>query len=92
MMVIAGLLMAIAAVVDDAIVGADNITAAPARNRRGEVRPVWRIIASASMEIRGPMLYATLIIVIAVAPLLLMQGLSAAVVPAARVVLHHRRG
>ncbi|HZC98126.1 MAG TPA: efflux RND transporter permease subunit, partial [Bradyrhizobium sp.] len=43
----------------------------------GEAGPVWRTIASASTEIRGPMLYATLIGVIAVVPLLLMEGLSA---------------
>jgi CzcA family heavy metal efflux pump len=78
MMVVAGLLMAIAAVVDDAIVDADNILRRLCEARAGKARPIWRIIVSASMEIRGPMLYATLISVIAVAPLLLMQGLSAA--------------
>ena len=78
MMVVAGLLMAIAAVVDDAIVDADNILRRLREARDGEVRPIWRIIADASIEVRLPMLYATLIIVIAVAPFLLMQGLSAA--------------
>ena len=77
MMVVAGLLVAIAVVVDDAIVSADNI-----RRRLGEAGdatagPVWRVIASAATEIGGPVLYATLIIVIAVTPVLLMRGLSA---------------
>jgi len=78
MMVVAGLLVAIAVVVDDAIVDAENIRWRLRETSDGTVRPVWRIIADASIEIRVPMLYATLIIVIAVAPLLLMKGLSAA--------------
>ena len=78
MMVVAGLLMAIAAVVDDAIVDADNIVRRLRETRDGAVGLVWGIIASASIEIRRPMLYATLVSVIGVAPLLLMQGLSAA--------------
>ena len=77
MIVVAGLLMAIAAVVDDAIVDAGNILRRLRETDAGEARPVWRIIASASTEIRGPMLYATLIGVIAMVPLLLMEGLSA---------------
>ena len=67
MMVVAGLLVAIAAVVDDAIVDADNIRRRLRETRDGTARPIWRIIADASLEMRGPMLYATLIIVIAVA-------------------------
>ena len=78
MMVVAGLMMAIAAVVDDAIADANNVLRRLPETGAGEVKPIWRIIASASIEIRGPMLYATLISVIAVAPLLLMHGLSAA--------------
>jgi CzcA family heavy metal efflux pump len=78
MMVIAGLLVAIAAVVDDAIVDAENIFARLRHQNPGGLRPRWHIIANAAIEVRGPMLYATLIGVIAVAPLLLMQGLSAA--------------
>ena len=39
--------------------------------------PTWRVVAAASVEVRGPMLYATLIMVIAAAPLLIMHGLSA---------------
>jgi CzcA family heavy metal efflux pump len=78
MMVVAGLLIAIATIVDDAVVDADNILRRLREAHVGKVRPIWRVIASASIEIRGPMLYATLISTIAVAPLLLMQGLSAA--------------
>lgn len=78
MMVIAGLLMAIAAVVDDAIIDTSNIRRRLRESSAEELKPTWRVIASASLEIRGPMLYATLISVILVAPFLLMQGLLAA--------------
>ena len=78
MMVVAGLMMAIAVVVDDAIIDADNIRRRLSERRRDEVTPLWRVVANASLEIRGPMLYATLISAIAVAPLLLTRGLSAA--------------
>src|SRR6266480_1766163 len=78
-MVVAGLLTAIAAVVDDAIVDVENILARlRQRNPGGSRPPTWRIITDAAIEIRRPMLYATLIGVVAVAPVLLMQGLSAA--------------
>ncbi len=78
-MVVAGLLTAIAAVVDDAIVDVENIFARLRRRNPGGSRPpAWRIITDAAIEIRRPMLYATLIGVVAVAPVLLMQGLSAA--------------
>ena len=50
MMVVAGLLMAIAAVVDDAIVDADNIRRRLREAGDGEARPIWRIIAGASIE------------------------------------------
>src|SRR6195952_330054 len=49
MMMIAGLLMAVAAVVDDAIADADNATRR-LHKTGGEPMPVWRIIASAAVE------------------------------------------
>lgn len=76
MMMVAGLLLAITAVVDDAIGDAHNIQKR-LRERSSDLTPRWRVVARASAEIRGPMLYATLVLVVAVAPLLLMQGLSA---------------
>src|SRR6266513_2530462 len=79
MMVVAGVLTAIAAVVDDAIVDDEHILARLRQRNPGASRPpTWRIITDAAIEIRRPMLYATLIGVVAVAPVLLMQGLSAA--------------
>jgi Cu/Ag efflux pump CusA len=77
MMVVAGLLMAVTAVVDDAIVDAANIRRRLREAGAKKDTPLWRVVAAASAEIRGPMLYATLISVVAVAPLLIMKGLSA---------------
>src|SRR4051794_16005939 len=74
MMVVAGLLMAVAVVADDAIVDACHIQPRLRELTTSEARPVRRIIASASALVRRPMLCTTLILVIAVTPLLPMQG------------------
>ena len=79
MMVVAGLLLAIAAIVDDAILDAENIMRRLRQPRKdGSEQAVAGVIVRAALEVRGPMLYATLIAVLAVAPVLFMQGLSAA--------------
>lgn len=77
-MVVAGLLMAVTAVVDDPIVDIGNIRQRFLESAGQNPVPVWQVIAKAASEIRVSMLYATLITLIAVAPLLVMQGLSAA--------------
>jgi CzcA family heavy metal efflux pump len=79
MLVMAGLLAAVGAVVHDAILTVTSIrrriddarSAATSRHSGG-------VILEAAIETRRPMMYATLIIVIAVVPFLFMQGLSAA--------------
>ena len=76
MMVVAGLLMAVMVVVDDSIIDFDNFRRRLQERTGAKTLP--HAIAVASAEIRVPMLYATLIAVIAVAPLLIIQGLSAA--------------
>ena len=78
MMVMAGLLIAIAAIVDDAIVDTENMLRQVRQAGTEGNKPLWSIIAGASLEMRGPMLYATLIIVLAAVPILFIQGLSAA--------------
>ena len=79
MLVLAGLLAAIGAVVHDAILTASTIRRRIDDAWRGPTRRhSGRIILEAVVETRRPMIYATLIIVIAVMPILFMQGLSAA--------------
>ena len=79
MMIIAGLMLAVSVIVDDAIVDAGQI----ARHLRlarqhGSTQPALALIAQASLAVRGPMLYATVIVLLAVVPVLFMQGPGAA--------------
>src|SRR4029077_18009541 len=79
MLVLAGLLAAIGAVVHDAILVVATIRRRVDDARNSATRkPSTRIILEAAIETRRPMMFATLIIVIAVVPLLFMQGLAAA--------------
>lgn len=78
-MVLAGLVVALAVIVDDAILGVDSMM----RRLRGRSEADthegrWRIIVDAALEMRGPMLYATLILLLAVVPIFLMKGLAGA--------------
>ena len=78
-MVLAGFVIAVGVVVDDAILDVENIMRRLRQHlREGSKRSTASIILDASMEVRGPIIYATLIIVLAVLPILFMQGLSGA--------------
>ena len=78
-MVLAGFVIAIGAVVDDAIIDIENIMRRLRQDRAaGGQRPIARIILDASMEVRGPIVLATLIVVVAVVPVLFLDGLSGA--------------
>jgi CzcA family heavy metal efflux pump len=78
-MVLAGLIIALGAVVDDAIIDIENIVRRLRQHRReGSDKSTAAIILEASLEIRSAIVYATLIIVLAVAPVLFMEGLSGA--------------
>ncbi len=76
-MVLAGLVVAIGVVVDDAIIDVENIVRR-LRQARAEDTGVstWRVVLEASVEVRSAITYATLINVIAVVPVLFLQGLS----------------
>ena len=79
MMIIAGLMLAVSVIVDDAIGDAGQI----ARHLRlarqqGSTQPALALVVQASLAVRGPMLYATLIVLLAVLPVLFMQGPGAA--------------
>jgi CzcA family heavy metal efflux pump len=78
-MVLAGFVIALGVVVDDAILDVENIMRR-LRERRatGGRQSTARIILDASIEVRNPIFYATLIVVIAVVPVFFMQALSGA--------------
>jgi Cu/Ag efflux pump CusA len=75
MMVIGGLLMASGVIVYDGIVDADNLLRRLRAPR--DARPDLPVIARAILETRRPMLYASLIVVLAVLPVLFIHSRSA---------------
>ena len=78
-MVLAGFVIAIGAVVDDAIIDIENIMRRLRLERAaGGSRSVASIILEASLEVRRPIVFATLIVVMAVVPVLFLEGLSGA--------------
>jgi CzcA family heavy metal efflux pump len=76
-MVVAGFVIALGVVVDDAIIGVENIMRRLRLARQGgDTRSTARIILDASLEVRAPIVNATLIVVVAVVPVLFMEGLT----------------
>jgi CzcA family heavy metal efflux pump len=80
--VLAGLVMALGAIVDDAVVDVENI-ARRLRERRqdGGDTPATKIIFDAAVEVRRPTAYATVIMAVAVLPVFFMEGLTGAFFP-----------
>ncbi len=78
-MVLAGLVIAVGVVVDDAIIDIENIMRRLRQHREeGSTRSTARIILEASLEVRGAIIYATLIDAMALLPVFFMRGLSGA--------------
>ena len=78
-MVLAGLVIAVGVVVDDAIIDIENIVRRLREARRlGSQRPTAAIVLDASLEVRSPIVYATLIVVAAAAPVFFLGGLTGA--------------
>ncbi len=78
-MVIAGFVIAVGVVVDDAIIDVENIMRRLRQHRReGRIESIASVILEASLEVRTAIIYATLIIVLALLPVFFMEGLSGA--------------
>lgn len=76
-MVLAGLVIALGDVVDDAIIDIENVVRRLRQHRReGGGKSTARIILEASLEVRSAIVYATLLEVVAVTPVFFMEGLS----------------
>jgi CzcA family heavy metal efflux pump len=76
-MVLAGLVVAIGVVVDDAIIDVENVVRRLRQARPdGSSRSTFAIIVDASVEVRSAITYATVINVLAVVPVLFLEGLS----------------
>jgi CzcA family heavy metal efflux pump len=78
-MILAGLVVSIGVVVDDAIIDVENIVRR-LRQAREEGREVstFRVVLDASVEVRSAIIYATLIDVVAIMPVFFLSGLSGA--------------
>ncbi len=78
-MVLAGFVVALGSVVDDAIIDVENIVRRLREHRKaGGKKSTARIILDASLEVRPAILHATLIIALAVTPVFFMGGLAGA--------------
>ncbi|MBV9689789.1 MAG: efflux RND transporter permease subunit [Ktedonobacteraceae bacterium] len=78
-MVLAGFVIAVGGVVDDAIIDVENIVRRLRQHRReGSNRSIVSIILEASLEVRSAIVYAVLIDVAVLFPVFLLQGVSGA--------------
>ena len=76
-MVMGGLVIALGEVVDDAIIDVENIFRRLRENRQaGFPRADWRVVLSASLEVRHSVIYATFIVILVFIPMLFMSGVA----------------
>ncbi|MEI8211764.1 MAG: efflux RND transporter permease subunit [Planctomycetota bacterium] len=78
-MVLAGLVIALGEVVDDAIIDVENILRRLKQNALLESpKSAARVVLDASLEVRSAVVYATIIVVLAFLPVFFLDGLSGA--------------
>jgi Cu/Ag efflux pump CusA len=78
-MVLAGFVISVGVVVDDAIIDIENIVRRLRLNRASaSPRPAISVVLEASLEVRRAIVYATLIIVLAVMPVFFISSVSGA--------------
>jgi CzcA family heavy metal efflux pump len=75
-MILAGLVIAVGVVVDDAIIDVENIWRRLRQRGDGTGRLAPRIILEASLEVRTAIFYATLINVLAVVPVFFLESIT----------------
>lgn len=78
-MVIAGLVIALGEVVDDAIIDVENILRRLRLNQEaGQPQSAFQVVLAASLEVRSAVVYASLIVTLVFVPVLFLDGLSGA--------------
>ena len=76
-MVLAGLVIALGVIVDDAIIDVENIVRRLRQRRReGSTQSTASVILQASLEVRAPIIHATFIIVASTLPIFMLEGLA----------------
>ena len=74
-MVIAGLVIAMGEVVDDAIIDVENIVRRLRLNRAAaRPRSAFRVVLDASLEVRSAVVYASLIVILVFVPVFFLEG------------------
>ena len=76
-MVIAGLVIALGEVVDDAIIDVENIVRRLRLNRAaGNPHSAFQVVVDASLEVRSAVVYATAIVIIVFLPIFFLDGIA----------------
>ncbi len=76
-MILAGLVIAMGEVVDDAIIDVENIVRRLRQNRaEGNRRSAFDVVLAASIEVRSAVVFATLIVILVFIPVLFLEGLT----------------
>ena len=76
-MTLGGLTLSLGMVIDDAVIGVENVLARLREAEHSHAADLDTIL-KASLEVRGPVLYAILAVIVALAPLLALRGLPGA--------------
>jgi CzcA family heavy metal efflux pump len=78
-MVLAGLVIAVGELVDDAIIDVENILRRARLNRSaGSPLTAFEVVLSASLEVRSAVVYASLIVILVFLPVFFLEGLAGA--------------
>ncbi len=76
-MTLGGLAIAIGEVVDDAVIDVENIVRRLRENRqKAEPRPAAQVVLDASLEVRGAVVHATVIVMLVFLPVLALPGVA----------------
>jgi CzcA family heavy metal efflux pump len=80
--VLAGLVMALGVIVDDAVLDVENVARRLRQPRpEGDDRSPAKVIFDAAVEVRSPVAYATVAMAVAVVPVFFMEGLTGSLLP-----------
>lgn len=76
-MIIAGLVIALGEVVDDAIIDVENIARRLRLNRESvDPRPAFEVVLAASLEVRSAVVFASLIVMLVFVPIFFLGGVA----------------
>jgi Cu/Ag efflux pump CusA len=81
-MILAGLVMGLVTLIDDAIIDVDRVTQRARQQRaQGDGTPTWQVVIEATLEMRSAILFATLIVAAVVLPAFFLENEAGAFLP-----------